>query len=183
MAICDARFTDLRVARIFGWERCAGDLGFGAGIVVVRAARRLIQSGTSAPDVRHVFETEEDLERVTPTGGSDVLFAGRDSWEQGYQSDVNCRHLQFPRELVALSSVEVAGMAVRPPTVESSGLRLLTGYLEQLHGMVAEMSFQQRRCVALLPEDQQHPDAGSRRSAAGSCPASYGAGVPSAGTA
>lgn len=79
------------------------------------------------------------------TGGSGVLFAGHDSWEQGYQADVKCLYLQFPRELVALSSVEVTGMAVRPLSADNLGMRLLTGYLDQLHGLAPEMSAQQRQ--------------------------------------
>jgi AraC-like DNA-binding protein len=89
------------------------------------------------------YVRQNDREAVL-TSGSGVLFAGHDSWEQGYRTDVDCVFLQFPRESLGLSAVEVAGISVRPLSGENAGMRLLAGYVDQMYKMVPELSPQQR---------------------------------------
>jgi AraC-like DNA-binding protein len=81
------------------------------------------------------------------TSGSGALFAGHESWEQTFRTDVNCVYLQFPRVLLPVSGIELAGLALRPLTGASAGMRLLSGYLDRLHAMVPDMSERQRRDV------------------------------------
>jgi AraC-like DNA-binding protein len=76
--------------------------------------------------------------------GTGVLSEVRSPWELDFPVDTQSLTLQFPRGLLSLGRARVSDHCARTLDPKSPAMRLAAGYLGQLHGLVDELTGEQR---------------------------------------
>ncbi|GAA4557736.1 helix-turn-helix domain-containing protein [Planotetraspora kaengkrachanensis] len=89
-------------------------------------------------------------ERTAELGpGAGVLYEGRSAWDLDIVTDVHSLLMQFPRHLLPMRPAEITEGCARRVDPRSPGMRLLSGYMGQLHLLAGDLSGEQRHDAGL----------------------------------